>query len=137
MSGQASTGPSHASPNLSRLSPRELEIVQRLLAGDRVPRIADSLYLAQSTVRNHLSSVFRKFGVNSQQQLIVLLRMQRAESRCVDAAAARHDPPGRSRMLNSPRDELRVDCDEPAYRRASVDRCRPPGTRTQPLPCHD
>lgn len=32
------------------------------------------MYLAQSTVRNHLSSVFRKFGVNSQQQLIVLLR---------------------------------------------------------------
>jgi DNA-binding CsgD family transcriptional regulator len=55
--------------------------VQRLLAGDRVPRIADSLYLARSTVRNHLSSVFRKFGVNSQQQLIVLLRGARqAES---------------------------------------------------------
>lgn len=76
MSGQASTDPSHAPLDLSRLSPRELEIVQRLLAGDRVPRIADSLYLARSTVRNHLSSVFRKFDVNSQQQLIVLLRSQ-------------------------------------------------------------
>jgi DNA-binding CsgD family transcriptional regulator len=62
--------------DLSRLSPREGDIVLRLLAGDRVPRIAESLYLAPSTVRNHLSSVFAKFGVNSQQQLIVLLRAQ-------------------------------------------------------------
>jgi DNA-binding CsgD family transcriptional regulator len=85
MSGQASTDPSHASLDLSRLSARELEIVQRLLAGDRVPRIADSMYLARSTVRNHLSSVFRKFGVNSQQQLIVLLRTEpNAEYRCLE-----------------------------------------------------
>lgn len=76
MSGQPSTEPSHASLDLSRLSARELEIVQRLLAGDRVPRIADSLYLARSTVRNHLSSAFGKFGVNSQQELIVLLRTE-------------------------------------------------------------
>jgi DNA-binding CsgD family transcriptional regulator len=66
--------PPRASPDLSRLSPREVDIVERLLAGDRVPRIAESLYLAPSTVRNHLSSVFGKFGVNSQQELIVLLR---------------------------------------------------------------
>lgn len=60
--------------DLSRLSPREAEIVLRLLAGDRVPLIAESLYLAPGTVRNHLSSVFGKFGVTSQQELIVLLR---------------------------------------------------------------
>jgi DNA-binding CsgD family transcriptional regulator len=78
MSGQPPAAQSPASPlvslDLGRLSPRELEIVERLLAGDRVPRIAESLYLARSTVRNHLSSVFSKFGINSQQQLIVLLR---------------------------------------------------------------
>jgi DNA-binding CsgD family transcriptional regulator len=72
---QPPTSPS-APLDLSRLSPREREVVQRLLAGDRVPLIAESLYLAPSTVRNHLSSVFGKFGVNSQQQLIVLLRTQ-------------------------------------------------------------
>jgi DNA-binding CsgD family transcriptional regulator len=68
--------PPEAPLDLSRLSAREAEIVLRLLAGDRVPRIANSLYLAPSTVRNHLSSVFRKFDVNSQQQLIMLLRPQ-------------------------------------------------------------
>jgi DNA-binding NarL/FixJ family response regulator len=59
---------------LSRLSTREREIVTLLLAGDRVPAIAESLHLAQSTIRNHLASVFRKLRVSSQQELISLLR---------------------------------------------------------------
>lgn len=68
-------GPAAAAPiDLSRLSEREKQIVRLLLNGDRVPRIAASLFLAQSTVRNHLSIVFRKFGIHSQQELIELLR---------------------------------------------------------------
>jgi PAS domain S-box-containing protein len=61
-------------PGLSRLSGREFEVVRMLLLGDRVPVIARNLYVSQSTVRNHLSSVFRKLRVRSQQELIVLLR---------------------------------------------------------------
>lgn len=61
-------------PTLPQLTSRELQIVSRLLAGDRVPAISRQLYLAQSTVRNHLSAVFAKLGVKSQQELIVLLR---------------------------------------------------------------
>jgi DNA-binding CsgD family transcriptional regulator len=61
-------------PGRSRLSDRELEVVRQLLAGDRVPAIARSLFLSQSTVRNYLSSVFRKLGVGSQQELLDLLR---------------------------------------------------------------
>jgi DNA-binding CsgD family transcriptional regulator len=63
-----------ADRGLDRLSGRELEIVMRLLDGDRVPSIAESLFLSPSTVRNHLSAVFRKFRVGSQQELIHLLR---------------------------------------------------------------
>jgi len=63
-----------AVPGLSRLSGREFEVVRMLLLGDRVPVIARNLYVSQSTVRNHLSSVFRKLRVRSQQELIVLLR---------------------------------------------------------------
>lgn len=59
---------------LGRLSSRELEIVLRLLDGDRVPAIARALFLSPSTVRNHLSSVFRKLEIGSQQELIDLLR---------------------------------------------------------------
>ncbi|HTZ45290.1 MAG TPA: helix-turn-helix transcriptional regulator [Jatrophihabitans sp.] len=63
---------------LPELTGREMQIVSRLLAGDRVPAIASQLYLAQSTVRNHLSAVFAKLGVSSQQELIVLLRTRQA-----------------------------------------------------------
>ncbi len=61
-------------PGLSTLTTRELEIVMRLLDGDRAPAIATELFLSQSTVRNHLGSVFAKLGVCSQQQLLTLLR---------------------------------------------------------------
>jgi DNA-binding CsgD family transcriptional regulator len=59
-----------------RLSPRESEIVARLVSGDRVPAIAQALFLSQSTIRNHLSSAFGKLGVTSQQELVDLYRSQ-------------------------------------------------------------
>jgi PAS domain S-box-containing protein len=66
--------PARSLPGLERLSRREIEVVRMLLLGDRVPVIARQLFISQSTVRNHLSSVFRKLRVSSQQELIVLLR---------------------------------------------------------------
>lgn len=57
-----------------RLTTRETDIVCRLMDGDRVPAIAKALFLSQSTVRNHLSNVFHKLGVGSQQELIDLIR---------------------------------------------------------------
>lgn len=55
-------------------SERQLEIMERLVRGERVPTIARGLYLSQSTVRNHLSAIFRKFGVHSQEELLGTLR---------------------------------------------------------------
>jgi DNA-binding CsgD family transcriptional regulator len=63
-----------AVPGLDRLTSRELEVVTRLVQGDRVPTIARSLFLSQSTVRNHLSAAFTKLGVADQQQLVHLFR---------------------------------------------------------------
>ncbi|MCU1590791.1 MAG: Response regulator containing a CheY-like receiver domain and an DNA-binding domain [Frankiales bacterium] len=60
-------------PELSRLTSREYEIVVRLASGDRVPSIARGLFLSESTVRNHLTSVYRKVGVHSQDQLLARL----------------------------------------------------------------
>jgi len=57
-----------------KLSSRELEIVARLVSGDRVPAIAQALFLSQGTIRNHLSTAFRKLRVASQQELIDLYR---------------------------------------------------------------
>jgi DNA-binding CsgD family transcriptional regulator len=70
LAGAEAAGAGH----LQRLTTRELDIVGRLMAGDRVPAIAGALFLSQSTVRNHLSAVFRKLKVNSQQELLDLLR---------------------------------------------------------------
>jgi DNA-binding CsgD family transcriptional regulator len=63
-----------AVPGLGRLTTRERQIVARLLDGHRPPGIARALFLSQSTVRNHLASVFRKLGVTSQEGLLELFR---------------------------------------------------------------
>jgi DNA-binding CsgD family transcriptional regulator len=75
----ASSSDSHSSPAATGsrgqlLSRREQDVVRLLLRGDRVPAIAQHLWLTQSTIRNYLYSVYRKLGVKSQQELIVLLR---------------------------------------------------------------
>ncbi|HVU73921.1 MAG TPA: LuxR C-terminal-related transcriptional regulator [Mycobacteriales bacterium] len=66
--------------DLGSLSTRELAIVNRLLDGDRVPTIARDMFVSQSTVRSHLSSLFRKFRVSSQQELITLLRARKGRN---------------------------------------------------------
>jgi DNA-binding CsgD family transcriptional regulator len=66
---------------LTRLTSREADIVSRLVTGDRVPAIARDLFLTQSTVRNHLSSVFKKLQVHGQQELVDLLRRGGASGR--------------------------------------------------------
>ena len=53
---------------------REIDIVARLVSGDRVPAISKALFLSQSTVRTHLSNAFRKLRISSQQELIELVR---------------------------------------------------------------
>jgi DNA-binding CsgD family transcriptional regulator/PAS domain-containing protein len=65
---------------ISDLSTRQWEIVTRLLRGERVPSIARAMYLSQSTVRNHLTAVFRRFDVHSQEELLRVLRERFGES---------------------------------------------------------
>jgi DNA-binding CsgD family transcriptional regulator len=61
-------------PIMTELSPRQWEVVSRLVRGERVATIAAEMFLSQSTVRNHLSAIFRKVGVHSQQELLALWR---------------------------------------------------------------
>jgi PAS domain S-box-containing protein len=61
-------------PALSELSARQWEVISRLARGERVSTMASEMYLSQSTVRNHLSAIFRKVGVHSQLELLALLR---------------------------------------------------------------
>jgi DNA-binding CsgD family transcriptional regulator len=59
---------------LAALSPRQREVLERLIAGQRAPSIARDLFLSQNTVRNHLSAIFRRFGVHTQSQLLERLK---------------------------------------------------------------
>jgi DNA-binding CsgD family transcriptional regulator/PAS domain-containing protein len=62
-----------ADPALLGLSRRQSEILRSLARGQRVPAIARELFLSQSTVRNHLSAIYRKIGVHSQSELLARL----------------------------------------------------------------
>jgi DNA-binding CsgD family transcriptional regulator/PAS domain-containing protein len=61
-------------PQLAGLTSRQWEILSRLVRGDRVPTIAHALFVSQSTVRNHLATIYAKFDVHSQAELLNLLR---------------------------------------------------------------
>lgn len=55
------------------LSTRQWQILSRLVLGERAQDIAAALYLSPSTVRNHLTAIYRKFGVHSQAELLAKL----------------------------------------------------------------
>ena len=59
---------------LQSLSGREREVLELVAEGYRVSTIARELFVSPSTVRNHLSAIFRKLGVSSQAQLLERLR---------------------------------------------------------------
>jgi DNA-binding CsgD family transcriptional regulator len=65
-------------PALDGLSPREREVLHHLILGDRVSNIAEQLFISKHTVRNHLKSVYRKTGVNSQAEVIKWVRSLRS-----------------------------------------------------------
>jgi DNA-binding NarL/FixJ family response regulator len=55
------------------LRPREREVLDLVARGWRVARIAESLHIADGTVRKHLQSVYRAVGVGSKAELVELL----------------------------------------------------------------
>jgi DNA-binding CsgD family transcriptional regulator/PAS domain-containing protein len=72
---QMSQGPALPTRSeLGSLTSRQWEVVSRLLQGERVPAIAAEMFISQSTVRNHLSAIFERFGVHSQAELLKVLR---------------------------------------------------------------
>ena len=75
-----------ALPQAGELTPRQLEILRRLVRGERVPTIARELYISQSTVRNHLAAIFERFDVHSQAELLAKVAVERPT-----VAAARPD----------------------------------------------
>jgi two-component system, LuxR family, response regulator DctR len=51
--------------NLSDLTPRELEIIQRVLAGKTNKAIADEIDISARTVEFHLDNIYAKTGART------------------------------------------------------------------------
>jgi len=53
-----------------KLSPRETDVLGGLMKGRNAKYISEKLYISESTVKTHISNVYRKVGVHSQQELL-------------------------------------------------------------------
>jgi DNA-binding NarL/FixJ family response regulator len=59
------------SQRIERLTPRELEILQRMANGDAPEQIAEELGMSRHTLRTHTQNVLTKLGVHSKLEAIV------------------------------------------------------------------
>ncbi len=83
------------------LSHRERQILGLAVAGLTNAQIAHRFFIAESTVKTHLSSAFRRLGVHSRREAAALIfasdevlrRSVLASVRLADEAAARHEAP--------------------------------------------
>jgi two-component system response regulator DctR len=62
---------------LAGLTPRERQVMERVLAGDYNKTIADALGIAVRTVEVHRARIFEKMGVRSAVELAQLLAPRR------------------------------------------------------------
>ena len=59
------------SPLASTLTDREQQVIELICKGMKNKDIAESLFVTETTVRHHLSSVFNKLGITSRLELVV------------------------------------------------------------------
>ncbi len=55
------------------ISPREYEIINMLIKGYKIEEIAQKLYVSNATIKKHLSSIYSKFKIEGQRQLLSVL----------------------------------------------------------------
>jgi DNA-binding NarL/FixJ family response regulator len=77
-------------PNLSH---RELQVLALVRQGLTNAEIAKRLYLAESTIKSHLGSIFTKFGVHSRKEATAVFADLELTSGAV-TAPLEQDPPG-------------------------------------------
>lgn len=73
-SAGARVKPAPADPRLATLSPRELEVAERVGTGSSNKEIARELDITERTVKAHLSAIFLKLGTRDRLQLALLMR---------------------------------------------------------------
>lgn len=66
-------------PELSKLSPRELEVLRLMTRGANSITIAKQLQISTSTARNHIQHILNKLGVHSTLQAVAYAHLQGIE----------------------------------------------------------
>jgi pimeloyl-ACP methyl ester carboxylesterase/DNA-binding CsgD family transcriptional regulator len=66
--------PGAEDPIFATLSPRERDILQGIAGGKTNSEIGRHLFISEKTVRNHITRIFEKLGVQSRAQAIVLAK---------------------------------------------------------------
>ena len=61
-----------APPELAELTPRELEVLELIAEGCSNKEIAERLYIAERTVKNHVNSILSRLGVRDRTQAAIL-----------------------------------------------------------------
>lgn len=54
-----------------KLTKRERDVLALLVKGNSNKEMADSMFISEKTVKNHLTSIFRKLGVKDRTQAAV------------------------------------------------------------------
>jgi DNA-binding CsgD family transcriptional regulator len=82
-------------PGVEQLSPRLHQTLARLLEGDSEKQAAARLGLSPATVHEYVTALYRRFGVQSRAELLVLVlrRIPRPLEDRGDSAALQQDPP--------------------------------------------
>ncbi|OGI06458.1 MAG: hypothetical protein A3F80_01540 [Candidatus Melainabacteria bacterium RIFCSPLOWO2_12_FULL_35_11] len=58
--------------NEAGITSRELEILSLLAKGETNKKISSVLYLTTSTIRNHISNIFKKLGISNRSQAVAI-----------------------------------------------------------------
>lgn len=64
----------HSLAQRYQLSARETDVFLLLAQGRSRPYISNELYLADGTVKTHISHIYRKFGVHTKQEFLTIVR---------------------------------------------------------------
>jgi two-component system nitrate/nitrite response regulator NarL len=70
----AAIGPATSCPGLTLLTPREVEIVQKIALGRRNKEVGRELKIAEGTVKMHLHRIYEKLGVTNRTELSKVAR---------------------------------------------------------------
>ena len=63
--------PQEIQPLFAPLSPREIEILEQICRGNSNKQIARILAISEQTVKNHITSIFKKLAVNDRTEAVV------------------------------------------------------------------